>query len=226
MKKTVEPKKALHTLIKLWSGKCCPHEKECACRTSSWCPKAKGKLSDGGFDYPMLHLVGCSLGYNHCCCRVLDEIEALANEYLKQANVSEPPVPLDVVNLFDSHRPIELRPLPLRAYFGCTWFLGKEWVIHLNTNDSPVVNKFTAFHEGFHIISRNCGLAFSRAGDGYKPLSERLADYFAASILMPRAFVCRFWPEVQSLSEMASIFGVPEPVMKNWLTRLRFIKLS
>lgn len=224
MTKSVEPKKALSTLIKLWSGQCCPYEKECACRTSSWCPNAKDKLSGKVADYPMLHLTGCSLGYDHCCCRVLDELETLAGEYLKQAGVSEPPVPVNIVNFFDPHRPIELRPLPLKAYFGCTWFLGEEWVIHLNANESPSVNRFTAFHEGFHILCRNSGLTFSQAGDWYKPLSERLADYFAASILMPRDFVYQVWPKVQNLGEMASIFSVPESSMKNWLTRLGVCK--
>lgn len=172
----------------------------------------------------MLHLAGCSLGYNLCCCRIIDEIETLANEYLEHAHVNGPPVPVDLVKLFDPHRPIELRLLPLKAYSGCTWFLGEEWVIHLNANDSTVASRFTAFHEGFHIVCRNSGLAFSRAGVHYKPLSERLADYFAASILVPRVFVHGLWPKVQSLTEMASIFGVPELVMKDWLTRLGVLK--
>ncbi len=220
MQKLVEPKRALHTLVRLWSGKRCPHEKECICRRGDWCPQARGRPSDGERDYPMLHLAGCSLGYESCCCRVLDEIEALAAEYLMQANVRQPPVPLDVVNLFDPHRPIELRSLPLKAYCGCTWFVDKEWVIHLNANEPPVANRFTTFHEGFHIVCRNTGLTFSRAGDCYKPLSERLADYFSASILMPRTFVYSLWPKVQNLSELADIFGVPEHIAEYWLTRL------
>ena len=220
MQKLVEPKQALSTLVRLWSGERCLYEKECACRAGNWCPQTGNRLSDGERDYPMLHLRGCSLGYESCCCRVLDEIETLAAEYLKQADVREPPVPLDVVNLFDPHRPIEIRSLPLEACCGCTWFLGKEWVIYLNANDTSVVNRFTTIHEGFHIVCRNTGLAFSRDGDFYKPLSERLADYFSTSILMPRAFVYSLWPEVQSISELANIFSVPEPIAEYWLTRL------
>ncbi len=224
MSRAVEPKKEMPTLAQLWSGKFCPHETECACRTSDLCPEAKRKQAAGERDYPMTYLTGCSFAYDHCCCRVLDEIEELADKYLKQAGISEPPVPIDVINLFDTQRPIEIRPLPLRRFLGCTWLVENEWVIHLNSNSSPAVTNFTAFHEGFHIICGNSGLAFKRAGDRYKKVSERLADYFAASILMPRHYVYGLWPEVKDPIKMSSIFGVPQPVMCDWLTRLRILE--
>ena len=227
MSTAVEPRKAMPTLAKLWAGKCCPHETACSCRTGGWCPEARARLLEGEGDgeqkYPMMYLAGCSFAYDHCCCRVLDEVEDLAAEYLRQADVDGPPVPMDVINLFDPHRPIEIRSLPLRRFLGCTWLVEKEWVVHLNSNASPEVNNFTAFHEGFHIICGNSGLAFSRAGTRYKPVSERLADYFAASILMPKDVVRGIWPEVQDAGKMAGIFRVPESAMKDWLTRLRLI---
>ena len=223
MIKVVEPRKEMSTLAQLWSGKYCPHETECACRTSSSCPEAKRRQTDGECDYPMTYLTGCSLAYDHCCCRVLDEIEDLANKYIGQAGVGEPPVPTDIIGLFDPQRPIEIRPLPLRHFLGCTWLVDKEWVIHLNSNSTPDVTHFTAFHEGFHIICGNSGLAFRRASERYKKVSERLADYFAASILMPRNFIYQIWPEVKDPVRMASIFDVPYPVMKDWLTRLRIV---
>lgn len=68
------------------------------------------------------------------------------------------------------------------------------------------------------------GLAFKRAGERYKKVSERLADYFSASILMPRDFVYNLWPKIEDPIKMARIFGVPQQVMNDWLTRLRIIK--
>lgn len=221
--KVIEPRKTMFTLAELWSGKNCPHETECACRTSSWCPEAGRRKFDGEGDYPMTHLTGCSFAYDHCCCRVLDEIEELADKYLKQACISEPPVPMDIITLFDPKRPIEIRRLPLRRFLGCTWLVDKEWVIHLNSNSLPEESNFTAFHEGFHVICGNSGLAFKRAGERYKKVSERLADYFSASILMPRNLVYSFWPKVEDPILMASIFGVPQSVMKEWLIRLRIL---
>jgi len=160
------------------------------------------------------------MGYDRCCCRVLKEIEALASGYLRQAGVEKPPVPMDVIHLCDPVRPIELRPFPLKAYFGCAWFLGNEWVVHLNSNNALDVNRFTAFHEGFHIVCSNSGLSFSKVNDPCKPLGERLADYFAASILMPRPFVTEVWPRVRSVRKMSKMFEIPEPIMRDWLTRL------
>lgn len=219
--KAVEPRKALSTLVDLYSGNRCPHENECACRTSNWCRKAGEVRSH---DYPMLHLAGCSMSSDHCCCKVLDEVESLADDYLESATIAERPVPLNIIELCDPKRPIELRPFPLKAYFGCAWFLGNEWVVHLNQNQSTEMNRFTAFHEAFHIVCSNSRISFSKAGDCYKPLSERLADYFSASILMPRRFVHELWPQVQDVTKMAEVFVIPRPVMADWLTRLGLIE--
>ena len=82
MSRAVEPEKEMPTLAQLWSGKCCPHETECACRTSDLCPEAKRKQTDSESDYPMTYLTGCSFAYDHCCCRVLDEIEELADSVI------------------------------------------------------------------------------------------------------------------------------------------------
>jgi hypothetical protein len=221
----VEPKRALPTLAKLWHGKYCPHETECACRTSSWCPEGKRIQADGERNYPMTHLAGCSFSYVRCCCRVLDEIEELANEYISQAGVSEPPVPTDIISLFDKQRPIEIRQLPLRRFHGCTWLVDEEWVVHLNSNAEPKEANFTVFHEGFHIICHNFGLAFRRVEERNKKVSERLADYFAASVLMPRNFIYRLWPEINDPTKMADIFSVPQLVMEDWLTRLRIFRV-
>ena len=224
MSRALSPRRAMPTLATLWSGKCCPHEGDCACRTGGWCPEARERPPAGEQEYPMMYLAGCSFAYDHCCCRVLDEIEDLASGYLQQAGVSEPPVPMELVNLFDPHRRIEIRPLPLRRFLGCTWLVDEEWVVHLNSNASPETNHFTAFHEGFHIICGNSGLALSRAGRRYKPVSERLADYFAASILMPKDTVRGIWSDIRDVGEMADIFRVPEQAMRDWLTRLRLVE--
>lgn len=221
--KAIRPRKALSTLYRLYAGTRCPHENDCACRTSDWCPKASGIRFEEDPDYPMLHLAGCSMGYSRCCCRVLDEIESLSNELLMNAGIGGPPVPIEMIHLCDSRRPIEIRPFPLKAYFGCAWFLRNEWVIHLNSNDPPEVNRFTAFHEGFHILCRNSGISFSKIDERCRPLGERLADYFAASTLMPKKFVRALWPIVQDVNEMASRFEVPRSVMADWLRRLGYL---
>ena len=221
MSSAVKPRKVMATLDKLRLGNSCPHEGYCACRQGSQCPEAKATKGNCERDYPMMHLAGCSFAYDRCYCRVLEEIDFLAGEYLKHGGVDEPPIPLELINLFDATRPIEMRYLPLKRYLGCTWFIDGEWVVHINENAPSDTRNYTAFHEGFHIICGSSGLAFKGAADGYQAVSERLADYFAASILMPKHLVHQFWPDVRDLGKMAKIFAVPEPVMKDWLYRLR-----
>jgi hypothetical protein len=209
------------TLHQAWTGERCPHEDRCACRQGSWCPQSK--LSNNEHDHPMLHLAGCSFAYKRCCCQILEELENLADEYLKEAGVTNPPVPFDVIGLFDTQRRIEIRYLPLKRYYGCTWSIDRQWVVHINEDLRSEVRRFTAFHEGFHVILGSSGLAFKDNRDGHEVVSERLADYFAASILMPREMVYRHWPETRSLSKIAGIFSVPEAEMKDWLVRLRIL---
>lgn len=218
MRKAVKARKLMTTLGQIWSGERCPHEDRCLCRKGSWCPEAKLRRDEQ--DYLMVHLAGCSFAYDRCCCQVLREIENLAGEYLRQAGVHKPPVPLDVINLFDSQRSIEIRYLPLKRYLGCTWFLDKEWVVHINETVHPEARHFTAFHEGFHIICGSVGLAFRKADDARAVVRERLADYFAASILMPRELVRQRWPKVRDADAMADIFSVPHKEMRDWLKRL------
>ena len=140
------------TLYQNWVGERCLYEERCACRQGSWCPQSQ--QLDNKNNHPMLHLAGCSFASDHCCCQILKEIETLADEYLKQAGVTEPPVPYDIISLFDTQRPIEIRYLPLKRYHGCTWNIDRQWVVYINEDLRSETRHFTAFHEGFHVI---CG---------------------------------------------------------------------
>ena len=218
MKRSVRVKEVMATLRQTWVGERCPHEDSCACHHGSRCPQSR--QSNNEHDHPMLHLAGCSFASYSCCCQILTEIENLADEYLERAGVTGPPVPYDVINLFDTRRPIEIRYLPLKRYYGCTWGIDQQWVVHINKDLRPESRHFTAFHEGFHIICGSSGLSFKDNRNGHETVSERLADYFAASILMPREMTFRYWSETRNLGKMASIFSVPEEEMKDWLVRL------
>lgn len=220
MSDSVKTREVMATLRQAWSGERCPHENQCACRQGSWCPQAK--LANNT-DHPMLHLAGCSFAYKECCCQILKEIEDLADEYLKEACVTEPPVPYDIIRMFDTQQPIEIRYLPMKRYYGCTWSIDQQWVVYINEDLRSDTRRFTAFHEGFHIICGSSGLAFKDNKNGHEVVSERLADYFAASILMSREMVYRYWPETRSLSKIAGIFSVPEVEMKDWLVRLHIL---
>jgi hypothetical protein len=220
MSKGIKPWKFMSTLEALRVGKTCPYENTCACRQGDWCPEAKAKRQNLAHNYRMTYLTGCSFSYSHCCCRLLQEIDILASEYLKSAGIQKPPVPVDLINSFDCQREIDIRYLPLKRYLGCTWYIDGEWVVYINNAIPDEVKRYTAFHEGFHIICGSSNLAFRRAFDGYLEIGERLADYFAASILMPEEFIYKSWPGIKDFNRMANIFNVPGQVIKDRVSRL------
>ena len=147
--------------------------------------------------------------------RVFQLVEKLAQKQLKRGRVRCPPVPSGIVSLADERYPIEVRLLPLRAYHGALWPSSKGWIIQLRKDDTSDTQRFTLFHEAFHILA-HCNSAapmFRRRGAVGGSFNELLADYFATCILMPREWVKEKWAEVKDLNRMAEIFDIPQTVM-------------
>jgi len=154
----------------------------------------------------------------------LQLIERLANKYLKNGKVCEPPVPVKLALLVDPEYEVEIRSVPLKSYHGAIWHLKDKWVIQLKSGDSSMINRHTLFHEAFHILA-HCGSntpVFRKRGGMQGSFNEALADYFASCILMPREWVKGKWAEVKDVGKMAKIFDVPQVTM--WL-RLRQLGL-
>jgi len=157
-------------------------------------------------------------------CRIFQLAEMLAQQWQLRGRVYCLPVPNELVSLADEHHPIEVHPLPLKAYHGAIWRLREGWVIQLRKNDSSARKRFTLFHEAFHILAHCKATPVfrrKRATKGY--FNEMLADYFAICILMPREWVKEKWAEVHDLDRMAKIFDVPKPIMVANLKRLGLI---
>lgn len=167
----------------------------------------------------MLSLEGCRDGRCERPCEMLLNVEDLANGFLQSAGVTSPPVPLELVHTFDPDRPVEIRYLPLNSHYGAVWFVNDAWVLHLNVNQPAFMNRYVAFHEGYHILCRLSAMHEGEAGDNCRPFNEAIADYFAASLLMPRAWVLEYWPRVRSIRDMAEIFQAPEPAVRSWVRR-------
>jgi len=149
--------------------------------------------------------------------------EKLANKLLKLRGVCSPPVPDKIVELCDEKCPVEVRQVPLSAYHGAIWSFRDRWVIHLNSNDEPGMKRHTLFHEAFHIIAHANGIpAFKKTQSQKYNFNEALADYFAMSLLMPRAWVIEKWAECRDVLRMAEIFQVLPSCMD---LRLRWLHL-
>jgi len=155
--------------------------------------------------------------------RIFQLVEALANKYVRKAELSQPPVITEFIKQFDISPGIEIRLLPLKAYHGAVWHLEDGWIVHLNTEDKPGRQRTTLFHEIFHILAHSRATpVFKKRGIKEGLFNEMLADYFAGCILMPKEWVKEKWAEVNDLQQMTKIFQVTEVSM--WI-RLKLMRL-
>ena len=151
-------------------------------------------------------------------------VEMLAHKCLKKRKAHGPPVPVELVQLFDTERAVEIHQIPLKAYHGAIWRLKDKWIIQLKSRDTRAMKRFILFHEAFHVLAHGqCIPVFRKRGVEQGRFNEALADYFAACILMPREWVREKWLEVKDLDRMAKIFDVPKVVMVIRLKQLGIV---
>jgi len=150
-------------------------------------------------------------------------VESLADKYIEQSAITQPPVPAQIIDTFDIERPVEIRPVSLKAYQGAVWHTKDGWVIHLNKEESLESQRVTLFHEAFHILAHTKSMpVFRKRGVTEGIFNELLADYFAGCILTPKKWVAGKWAETNDLKRMAEIFQVTELTM--WF-RLKTMRL-
>ena len=205
-------------------GMRCPMYTCCQYRLSGgWCisdhKEHLDRLLDGSrFDYGNYDFVECVTPG-----RIFMLLEKLAEKYLEMGKVCHPPVPRNLIAIFDPQRSTEVREVPLRDHLGAIWRLNSGWIIYLNSNDTPGSKRFTLFHEAFHILAHNNAIpVFRKRGAERGAFNELLAEHFATCLLMPEEWVRGKWAEVRDLKSMAQIFDVPERAM--WV-RLKWLRL-
>jgi Zn-dependent peptidase ImmA (M78 family) len=121
---------------------------------------------------------------------------------------------------------IEVRYVPLKAYCGAVWQLSDCWIIYLNSNSNPARQKFTLFHEIFHILAHyHATPKFKKSSGREGSFNELLADHFAAVTLMPEDLLRERWEEVKDVSQMATFLRVPEAIVYRALQLLRLINV-
>ena len=156
---------------------------------------------------------------------IFPAIEKLAEKHLERGKVNYPPVPIELISSADEDSSVEVRAVHLKACHAGIWRLKEAWVIQLADNCTSARNRFTLFHEAFHIIAHcrsKTPPVFMKRGAKQGFFNELLADYFAMCTLMPKEWVIGKWGEVKDLDRMAEIFDVPKSTM--WL-RLRELGL-
>jgi Zn-dependent peptidase ImmA (M78 family) len=102
------------------------------------------------------------------------------------------------------------------------WSNGR-WIITVNALEHPLRQRFSAAHELYHII---CHLLYGwmfpdEPGLPPSVKAERLADYFAGALLMPKRHVKRLWGEGhRAAAELARCFAVSPRAMQFRLDQL------
>ena len=104
------------------------------------------------------------------------------------------------------------------------WSRGR-WLVVINRDDSPTRRRFTLGHEFKHVLDHPfVKVVYSKLGDNddhRDRLTERICDYFAGCLLMPRNWVKRAWSSgVQDQAALAALFGVSEAAMAVRLQQL------
>jgi len=157
--------------------------------------------------------------------RIFELVRKLAIKYQVEAGIDRLPVPPDLITCAADNLPIEVRQVPLKAHHGAIWRLSDCWVVQLNSNDTLARQRFTLYHEIFHILAHGKATpVFKKTASSQEgSFNELLADHFAAIILMPENLVRKKWAEVKDANRMAAIFNVPKPLVWFALKHLSLI---
>ena len=157
--------------------------------------------------------------------RIFKLVRKLARKYQEEAGIDRLPVPTALITQTGDKLPIEVRQVPLKAHHGAVWRLSECWLVQLNSNDTPARQRFTLYHEIFHILAHcKATPVFKKTSYGQEGyFNELLADHFAGVILMPDKLVMAKWAEAKDISRMATLFAVPKPLVWFALKHLSLI---
>lgn len=205
----------------LWSyvssgdGEHCPLHSRCQAKLAcGWCPDDNKKRLNQFLEQDEATLQSCDFMETNIggqTSRLFLLTELLAQKYLKIGRVDCPPIPTAIIGLIDRRGITEVRPVQLKAYHGAIWHPKEEWIVQLKADDTPAMQRFTLFHEAFHILAHGRGTpVFKKRGLEQGSFNELLADYFAMCILIPRQWIKEKWAEVKDLDRMAEIFDAPK----------------
>lgn len=119
---------------------------------------------------------------------------------------------------------VRVEPVNGLGVSGATRRVGNLWIILVNQGESEVRQRFTIAHEIKHILDDQATVHLHRRGllaSGQSWLTERICDYFAANLLMPRLWVKRAWVNTsQDSMKLARMFDVSADAMRFRLEQL------
>jgi Zn-dependent peptidase ImmA (M78 family) len=162
---------------------------------------------------------------DHTFAEALRVAELQANKLLNLSRLSEPPVTSDVITTLPKVSLEYIRSVASGASF---WNKRRRaWVIQLSRSDSSCRSRFTLAHEFKHIIDHGRRHLLYRGTRRTTPetQAERVADYFAGCLLVPRRLLTRAWRNgVHKTSDLARLFQVSEQAISVRLRQTRLVQ--
>lgn len=150
--------------------------------------------------------------------------ELQANRLLELSQVSTPAVPIELISELPHIRLALVPDLPVA---GAADWVGGRWLLSIAAVEPFTRQRFSIAHEFKHVIDhpyRNVVFADSSPISAHDQ-AERLADYFAACLLMPKRLVVRLWGQgVQRVSRLAERFEVSAQAMQIRLWQLGLVE--
>jgi hypothetical protein len=137
----------------------------------------------------------------------LQRAEAQATRLLALHEISAGPVPMEIVTEQPRIRLEHAYDLPVS---GSAVWDGSYWIITLNAGEFDLRQRFSLLHEYKHIIDHPTRhLIMGDKQLSADDMAEKVADYFAACVLMPKA-----WIKAAYFGGIQSVPTLVEPVSR------------
>jgi Zn-dependent peptidase ImmA (M78 family) len=118
--------------------------------------------------------------------------ELQANRLLRHFDIDAVPVPEEIISELPRIRVVREPGMPVSG--GAHWD-GRFWLITLDADEHPLRQRFSLMHEFKHVLDHTTKafLYHDRSLHVANERAERVADYFAACLLMPKRIVKSLW---------------------------------
>jgi Zn-dependent peptidase ImmA (M78 family) len=146
--------------------------------------------------------------------------ELQANRLLEHFKIQTNAVPEEIVSELPRIRVVREMGL---AMSGSAHWDGRFWLIALSADEHPLRQRFSLMHEFKHVIDHTTKdrLYSDRPFQTASEQAERVADYFAACLLMPKRVVKRLWFEgPQSIERLVEKLKVSPTAVRYRLDQL------
>ena len=146
--------------------------------------------------------------------------ELQANRLLEHFAITTNAVPDEIITELPRIKVEREHGLPVS---GAAHWNGRYWVITLCADEHPLRQRFSLAHEFKHVADHTTKgfLYFDRRTATAHEQAERVADYFAACLLMPKRVVKRLWGEQhQDIGHLADMLQVSPAALQYRLDQL------